>query len=144
MVYQSSNSDSEQGSFNQAVAFVNRLNEIQKYCYFFRRTENLDDWKDALDSIYAEIHTFLRKDKKNGSLEAHEKIKASTDFLKGEFKKMKYGLRSQTFTNGKKFDKIASYLHHLLDRWEIMLKDSIDDYGLLMPKMDDPRFAVAH
>ena len=136
-------SDSDQGSFNQAVAFVNRLNELQKNCSMFRRMENLDDWKDELDSIYNDVYPFIVKDKRESSLKKnHEQMKQYTDGLKGEYRKI---IKSNKgYGNGfdKRFDRVASKFHVSLDYWERLLKVSIDHHGLLMPKQDDPRFAI--
>ena len=120
--------DSEQGTFNQAIAYLLRLDVVLKQLDMASVANDYKKIYRLLFVFYKELHPMMNdKDKKTHKehiLEVKKKFKVYDDAIKN------------------KKNKVPAETFDCLDAWEIELRDLMSSKGLLMPKKDDASNAL--
>lgn len=120
--------DSEQGTFNQALAYLLRLDIILKQLDMASVANDHKKKYRLLFVFYKELHPMMNKKDK----EEHGKFLTEV--------KRKFKLYDEAIKKGK--NKVPAETFDCLDNWEIELRDLMSSKGLLMPRKDDASFAL--
>jgi len=115
-------------SYNMAVAYVERLNELIKDVNYSARLEDLHTWKANLECLYRNLYPKLSDEER---IEGARLIKELMD-LDLQFK------TSNPHPKGDIENKFYLRLHET----DLKLQLFMENHKLIMPDKDDPRFAM--
>lgn len=114
-----------EGNWNMAIATLQRLSRLLDSCAMFSQSEDFINWFKSLFILRRHLMPFMKPDERTSSQE--------------DFNKLPKGWR----LNGNRINPIhTSSVHKLLDEVEIRYLTIMKREGLLMPKSDDPNFAI--
>lgn len=112
-------------AFNMGAARLKHIDEILRGIEHYSSNEDYVWWYKKLNSLRKEIVPFMKKDEREYLKTIHDEAKRVT--VQFNF--------NPPLSNKKRFEEA-------LERLEEYLRDMLNAYDLLMPKKDDPRFAV--
>lgn len=131
----------ESPAFNMALSTLERI-----HCYLKDAADNcvlkLPERRIiSLNLVYKEIHNLLAKE----DVAKYESLQGKTSLLMIEFKTLcrkANSLSTWHLVHAKMRDETFEKLSASIDTLEILLKDLLWKKNLMMPRKDDPRFAV--
>jgi len=115
--------------FNMAVATLMRLDVILKNCSYFASVGDLISWHESLLTLRRNIIPFIKE----------TEIQQITRLT------MEINFNRWLMRDKGKLKIIPSQIGRiwqLLDNLEVTMQKAMKEAGLLMPKSDDPRFAL--
>ena len=122
--------DHQPTKFNMAISTLMRLDKVLNYNTMVSIAGDLIKWHDGLLELRRSIAPFI-KNKEFGDIESK--------FKNIEKKKWLY-------RNGKRGIQVVpseiGRVYNQLDDLSIYMQRAMNDAGILMPKSDDPRFAL--
>jgi len=133
----------EKSSFNQAVAYMIRLDYICKVINVCAGNEDYNNWFLQLKRLYIELHPRLRKqsaktDEEGLNTEELRECKKFVDKLTKvsmDYKK----LETQARLTGRAVNSaVPTQFGRLLEEFEIYLRDCMNKKDLLLPAASDP------
>ena len=117
----------DKSAFNMGLATLERINILLKEIELAAYQNDYQSWARKLINLYKELRPFTRK-----NLQMRNKIDA----------KMLYAKKIDRAMDFKSVTINTQESEKELDSIEMELRDLIMEYDLLMPRKDDPRFAV--
>lgn len=128
--------EGEQGaSFNMAVATLIRMDEDLRKSKFYAEYGMLDCWKTSLDCLHREVTPFMDRPERSDI----KKIKFDINELLVKYQRM---IDRQNMNPSLNTKKITNAFYTKLYEYETFLRESMFKHDLLMPRKDDPRYAV--
>jgi len=122
--------------FNMAIATLIRLDNLLKNCAHSSIIWDLIGWKDSLFTLRRNIFPFIQSDEVTHIEELFLKLNS------------KNWLTRSNKTNPSKYGALrvlpnqVDRVFNLLDEIEIYMQIAMKEAGILMPKPNDPRFAL--
>jgi len=115
--------------FNMAISTLMRLDTLLKGCAEAATRGDLFGWNENLLTLRRNVFPFIKQDEIKEIESLFEKLNSE---------------RWVYFPEGKKriLPKQIDRIWRILDKIEIVMQLAMKDAGLLMPKGDDPRFAL--
>ena len=117
----------EQGEFNQAIAYLYRLDNCLKGLNMASLTNNIPMRYKYLVEFYRELRAMMSKEEK-----ADHKVDRETV-------REQWEIYEKAMMTGK--NKCPA-VEKCFELWELDLRDCMKKHGLLMPSKSDPRFAL--
>ena len=112
--------------FNQAVAFLMRLDDIMKHLNYYRLYKEPEKSYELTNSLFIELSSEMH-DKKPDILISHQEYKQKVRQVYNKFQ-----------ANGMSVIVLYDYLN----AWEIEMRKFMQLRGLIMPKRGDPGQAL--
>jgi len=125
----------EQGTFNSAVQWLMKLDEIERAIDTAFATNNYGQQYRFLNVYWSVLYEWMNdkhKDGEQNEVEVHDEMREKARQVNIKVLKAK--------RNGKM--SILTKDLEVYWRWNVMIKKLIHKKGLRMPKKDDPRFAL--
>lgn len=118
--------ESEQSSFNSALASLERIHEVKQWLGLLTIKEDLTEYYKYLKVFYKELYPMFTKEKKD------------------QVKRWRVGKCFEPlFNNCNGNTRMRNKLRNWLEEWELELRVIDQEKGMNMPKKGDPRFAMA-
>ena len=121
--------DRQPTKFNMAISTLMRLDRVLNYNTMVSINGDLIKWYDGLVELRRGIAPFIKKTEFEEIEEKFEKINSKIWLRRGKN-------RLQVIPSE------IGRVYNQLDEVSIIMQRAMNDSGLLMPKSDDPRFAL--
>jgi len=118
----------EQGEFNQAIAYLYRLDDILKTLNYASMNKQYDTKFDCLFVFYKELYPMM-------NVKDRQRHNEMAWVVRSKYEEYKRALKL-----GK--TRISTEAIDVMDMWDADLRDCMHAKGMLMPKKTDPRFAL--
>lgn len=126
----------EQGEFNQAIAYLYRIDEIFRRLNLSTVTTDYEGQYKLLKTLYKEMYPMMSDAKKGETFTERERFKQMMDWINADMDKYMKAKRSNRRV------RISRSIFNNLDQFEIHLRNLTQDKGMLMPKKKDARWAL--
>lgn len=117
--------------FNMAIATLENMHNLLKLCIVSSLQGDFLQWYENLKALRRDIACFITDDEFKEIEKKFQEID-STNWIQISQKNKKRGVNP-----GK-----ISFVYNCLDDITIYIRKAMNNAGLLMPKSDDPRFAL--
>ena len=121
--------DHKPTKFNMAISTLMRLDQLLKNCAYYSTGGDLLGWNESLLTLRRNIFPFIKDTQIKHIEELFKKVNSKRWLCRN---------KKQTQVIPGEIDRVWG----ILDELEIYIQMAMKDAGLLMPKSDDPRFAL--
>jgi hypothetical protein len=118
--------------FNMAIAYLIRCDSLMKLVNQSSINSDYGLWLNALEALYMEIDPCIKE----------EDIKKIQEILKKAKKNYNSWLVGMKITTHQKIKLEGSILELQLNELNLLIRRAMNEAGLLMPDIEDPRFAL--
>ena len=130
-------------SFNMAISYLTRLDDLCKRANFFALSQDYPNWKLTLDSILREIYHLLKKDEITKVKDLKGKINKTLSNLNEELESyQEQETVNQTLFYPSEERRLRSEVVSLLDDYDTTLRDCMWTHQLMMKKAGSPGSSV--
>ena len=122
-----------QAGFDMALATLQRINLELYHCNESLRQGAIPNWWNALLNVYKETHVYLKKE---ADRKIHLDLKQACAKAFKEWEDYQLTYTAQRSKGLPQMYKPPQDVFHKLMEWELALRKSLDDAGLLMKKAE--------
>jgi len=133
--------DEEKTMYHMGFAYMNRLNLLLYQCNEAARTDDIEAWYKALMNLLKELEAEMQG--KEREEQDKTRIAGQKHFEEYQKKYANYMVTISSPRNRAYPFLIPPEIPMFMFKWELSLRRIIKRVGMLMPKADDPRFAMA-